>query len=664
MHTFRLVDADGRVDLREVPLAPQARPAVHGVGRGGEDRRRRPRLPPPRPVEAIERGAFPEWELGVQLFTQEQADELPLRPSSTPTKLIPEELVPLRIVGRMVLDRKPDNFFAETEQVAFCAAQRRARHRLHQRPAAAGPPVLLPRHPAPAAGLAQLPRAPDQRAQVARSRNYQRDGHMQMTAAHRPRRLRAQLAGAATARARGPRQAASHSAAVAEAGDKGRIRARELRRPLQPGAAVLPQPDAARAARTSPRRWCSSCPRSSTPARARSRGRPPAPSSTRTWPHGVSAGLGLRSLPEAPRPASPVVDLPLVAGAAAHRQGEAHLQDRQIGILVADGSDAAAVRAISAAAQAAGATVKVVAPKVGGATLADGKLLEADGQLAGTPSVLFDAVAVILSPQGAAQLGADSAALQFVSDAFAHLKAIAVDAGGRALLGKTAVQPDAGVVDAGGHRGVPHRRQDAPVGPRAPGAQPRLSVWGAAAGRGTPRRRAPPASPSTARSGIADRSSQGVRTPGRDGASPEGERSMTDSPASSVTASPRRCARARRGDGARRCSPRHSYWCSAPRCSPRPAAPRRRRAPAAALRPLRPPRLPRPRRPPLRPPPRRRARRHPHPRRPRPRPRPHAVGVALRRRRPHRRAARRPARRLQLPEPRAAAAPVERHQVR
>ena len=68
---------------------------------------------------AINEGNFPEWELGLQLFDQKFADKFEFDVLD-PTKLIPEEQLPLRIVGRMVLDRNVDNFFAETEQAAFC----------------------------------------------------------------------------------------------------------------------------------------------------------------------------------------------------------------------------------------------------------------------------------------------------------------------------------------------------------------------------------------------------------------------------------------------------------------------------------------------------------------------------------------------------------------
>jgi len=71
--------------------------------------------------DAIEAGAFPEWELGVQIFSEEQAEHFSFDVLDA-TKLIPEELIPITPLGRMVLNRNPDNFFAETEQVAFCTA--------------------------------------------------------------------------------------------------------------------------------------------------------------------------------------------------------------------------------------------------------------------------------------------------------------------------------------------------------------------------------------------------------------------------------------------------------------------------------------------------------------------------------------------------------------
>nr|WP_315248172.1 catalase [uncultured Flavobacterium sp.] len=68
--------------------------------------------------QAIEMGNFPEWELGVQIIPSEDEDKYEFD-LLDPTKIVPEELVPVTIIGRMTLNKNPDNFFAETEQIAF-----------------------------------------------------------------------------------------------------------------------------------------------------------------------------------------------------------------------------------------------------------------------------------------------------------------------------------------------------------------------------------------------------------------------------------------------------------------------------------------------------------------------------------------------------------------
>ncbi len=162
----------------------------------------------------------------------------------------------------------------------------------------------------------------------------------------------------------------------------------------------------------------------------------------------VAAGLGLDKMPDAPVAAAPVQDMAPSPALQIIGKMTDTLMGREIGILIADGSDGAVIKRIKRAATDAGATVKIIAPKVGGAELADGSMLAADKQLAGAPSVLFDAVAVILSDEGAKALSMESAAIDFVRDAFGHLKAIAVDKGGQALLKKADVAMDTGVVDA------------------------------------------------------------------------------------------------------------------------------------------------------------------------------------------------------------------------
>jgi catalase len=161
----------------------------------------------------------------------------------------------------------------------------------------------------------------------------------------------------------------------------------------------------------------------------------------------VAAGLGFDKLPDAPKAAAPVQEMEPSPALQIIGKMKDTLMGHAIGILiVADGSNGAAIKKIKKAATNSGASVKIIAPKVGGAKLAYGSMLAADGQLAGTPSVLFDAVAIILSEKGAKALSREGAAIDFVRDAFGHLKAIAVDKGGHALLKIANVGQDSGVV--------------------------------------------------------------------------------------------------------------------------------------------------------------------------------------------------------------------------
>jgi catalase len=121
VHTFRLVNAQGESRFVKFHWTPKQ--GTHSlvwdeavrISGADPDFHRRDLW------ESIEAGNFPEWELGLQIFTEEQAAGFAFD-ILDPTKLVPEELVPLTPVGKLVLDRNPDNFFAETEQVAFCTS--------------------------------------------------------------------------------------------------------------------------------------------------------------------------------------------------------------------------------------------------------------------------------------------------------------------------------------------------------------------------------------------------------------------------------------------------------------------------------------------------------------------------------------------------------------
>ena len=121
VHTFRLVNAAGVSHFVKFHWTPRA--GTHSlvwdeavkISGADPDFHRRDLW------EAIEAGAHPEYELGLQIFTEEQAEGFTFDVLDA-TKIVPEELVPVVPVGGLVLNRNPDNFFAETEQVAFCAA--------------------------------------------------------------------------------------------------------------------------------------------------------------------------------------------------------------------------------------------------------------------------------------------------------------------------------------------------------------------------------------------------------------------------------------------------------------------------------------------------------------------------------------------------------------
>ena len=163
----------------------------------------------------------------------------------------------------------------------------------------------------------------------------------------------------------------------------------------------------------------------------------------------VAAGIGLDEPIENVAPALPArEDLPVSSALSIQKKAVSSVESKVVGCLVADGSDSAFVAALKAEVASLGGELKVVAPKIGGAKATDGSLIEADFQLAGGPSVLFDSIFVALSTEGAELLSTEAAAVAFVHDAFAHLKVIGATAGSAALLAKAGVVEDAGVLTA------------------------------------------------------------------------------------------------------------------------------------------------------------------------------------------------------------------------
>ena len=159
----------------------------------------------------------------------------------------------------------------------------------------------------------------------------------------------------------------------------------------------------------------------------------------------VADGLGI-DLPEATPAARPTIDMPPSDALSIHKNMKPVLEGRAVGILIADGTNAEGLAKLVAAIEAEKGKAVIVAPKIG-ITLSDGSKRKADGQLAGTPSQIFDAVAILVNEEGCASLLKQGPAIQFVMDAFGHLKAIGMTEATKPLLEKAGVEPDDGVVD-------------------------------------------------------------------------------------------------------------------------------------------------------------------------------------------------------------------------
>ena len=441
IHSFRLINAEGQSTFVKYHWRPKLGlqstvwdETVKIAGADSDFHRRDM-------FESIEAGAFPEWEFAVQLFTQEEADAFPFDHLDS-TKLIPEELVPLKVIGRMVLDRWPDNFFAETEQVAFCPSHILAGMDFSNDPLLQGRLFSYLDTQLSRLGSANFHQIPIN-APKCPFANQQRDGHMQIQqpkgrVAYEPSTLAPDSA----------RESATgfRSFAAADTGARGRIRAESFadhysqarmfylsQSPTEQGhiASALVFELSKVATLHVREAVVGHLIHVSTDLAKR-----------------VATGLALATMPTPPPSRAPVKDMALSQATQLIAKMKDTLEGRSVAILVNDGSDGKVISALKKAAVAAGARVKIVAPKIGGVTLADGSTLPADGQLAGTPSVLFDAIAVVLSSSGAESLVAEAAAVDFVRDAFGHLKAIALDGGGPALFHKAGLTDDKGVVSA------------------------------------------------------------------------------------------------------------------------------------------------------------------------------------------------------------------------
>ncbi|MCF3973652.1 catalase [Paracoccus salsus] len=436
IHTFRLVNAEGRSTFAKFHWKPRLglqsqvwNEAVKTAGADPDFHRRDL-------FEAIDRGDFPEWELGIQTFDAEWAERQPYDVLDS-TKLIPEEEIPVRIVGRMVLDRNPDNFFAETEQVAFCPANIVPGIDFTDDPLLQGRLFSYLDTQKSRLGTANFHQLPIN-APKCPMHNFQRDGQMQMAvpkgrANYEPNSL--DEAGEEA----GPRAVDSGFSTARSMTDLGNEPDEKLRlRPelfgdhysqarlfylSQTGAEQGHMADAlvfelSKVSLDHVRQRILSHLRVIDEDLAAE----------------VAEGLA-EPLPNAATPQREPVDMTPSDALSIVKKARHTLQGRKVGILIGQGGDMDKAEAIRSAVEAEGGTVVMIAKERG----------HADEQLAGTPSVLLDAIALVLGAEDAQALSTYKPAIDFVSDAHAHLKAIGADDAAMPLLQAAGVQSDDGV---------------------------------------------------------------------------------------------------------------------------------------------------------------------------------------------------------------------------
>ncbi|CCH09856.1 catalase [Achromobacter xylosoxidans] len=438
VHTFRFVNARGEARLVKFHWNPlqgthsQVWDEAVKVSGADPDFHRRDLW------EAIDAGHGPQWELGVQVFTEEEAERFSFDVLDA-TKIVPEELVPVRPIGRMVLDRNPDNFFAETEQVAFCAAHVVPGVDFTNDPLLAGRIHSYVDTQISRLGGPNFHEIPIN-APLAPVHNNQRDG-MHRQAVHRGRVAYEpnSLAGGC------PFQAGME------------------------GYVSFPEPVGGDELRGHPEKFAEHYNQASlfyhsqvdwerrhlasafafelskvTVAAVRQRMVASLRNVSDELAQSVADMLGMalpepmpRAVRQVPRPE--VEQSPSLSLTA--RPGLAGVATRKIAILVAEGVDGAAVSAVAQALIQAGAVVRLVGQRIGPVATAEGDALDADASLDNQPSAVFDGAVVPGGGVAVDRWRQDGRALEFVRDTYRHGKTLLAMGEGADLLEAAGIDP-------------------------------------------------------------------------------------------------------------------------------------------------------------------------------------------------------------------------------
>jgi catalase len=444
IHTFRLINAEGKASFVKFHWKPKQGvcslvwdEAQKLAGKDTDFHRRDL-------WESIETGDYPEWEFGVQIVAEEDEHKFDFD-LLDPTKIIPEELVPVTPLGKMVLNRNPDNYFAETEQVAFCPGHivpgidfsndpllqgRLFSYTDTQISRLGGPnfhelPINRPLAPNHNGQRDAMHRTTIDKGRASYEPNSidggwpketpagPQDGgfetYPERVDAHKVRERsesfgdhfsQATLFFNSMSTAEQEHIIAAYSFELGKV-DREHIRVRQVNE-------ILANIDLTLAARV-----------------AENLGLPaPKAATVQTKPSSLKASPALSQVN-------------LLSG---------DIKTRKVAILVANGVDSAAIDALKKVLEAEGAHAKVLGPTSSPVKTADGKTLAVDASMEGLPSVAFDAVWV---PGGAASvkaLSTDGVALHYLLEAYKHLKAIGISPDAKVLIDALKLDEDAGLL--------------------------------------------------------------------------------------------------------------------------------------------------------------------------------------------------------------------------
>jgi catalase len=381
--------------------------------------------------EAIESGEFPEWELGLQIFTEEQAEGFSFDVLDS-TKIVPEELVPLTPVGRMVLNRNPDNFFAETEQVAFCTAHIVPGIDFSNDPLLAGRIHSYADTQITRLGGPNFHEIPIN-SPLAPVQNNQRDG-MHRQALHRGRVAYEpnSLAGGCPFQT-GTGGFVSFPEAITE--DKVRGKAEKFAEHYAQATLFFESQTAVEKAHIAAA-FRFELSKVAVPA-IRERMLSSLVNVSGELAAEVAAGLGMEvpdAMPKAiadPEPPEVTVSPALSLMAL---PGETGIRTRQVAVLVEAGVDHAALVTLHGALIDAGAVVHFVGPRVGMFDGDSGEEIEANKSMENSPGFLFDALVVPDGKEAVKALAGNGHTMEFIKDQFRHCKTILALGAGRELL--------------------------------------------------------------------------------------------------------------------------------------------------------------------------------------------------------------------------------------